>query len=129
MNGERLGVFVAVLASSIVVGCTTMPSGTQEVAPAASVKLYSSSPAKENEYQLIKRLWVESWRSSFFVPEYPTEAEGIAALQREAAKLGANGLTTVACYKDDKGQFPLSWGKGPVFICYGNAIRVRNEAR
>jgi uncharacterized protein YbjQ (UPF0145 family) len=112
----------------LILGCTTIPKGTGESVAAGAVKIYGPAQLLQGKYETIKPLWSGSWRSAFWVPTYRTAKEGIAALQTEAAKLGANGLTNVACYQDNKGQSPLPWGSEPVFICYGRAVRVPNNA-
>lgn len=109
----------------LIFGCTTIPKGTEQSAAAGTVQIYRPAQLLQGTYETIKPLWVGSWRSAFWVPEYRTAKEGITALQTEAGKLGANGLTSVACYQDNKGQSPYRWGSEPVFICYGKAVRVR----
>ena len=42
---------------------------------------------------------MESWRAAFWLPTYPSEAEGIASLQTEAGRVGADGLINVICSK------------------------------
>jgi hypothetical protein len=64
---------------------------------------------------------VESWRAAFWLPNSSSEAEGIASLQAEAARLGANGLINVVCI--DQGHFIWSWSRTPSILCYGHAIR------
>ena len=116
-------VTIAVSACALLAGCATPTR--PETSSSAAVRIYTTSELSENRYRLVKRLWIDSARSAFVVPEHASAADGVAALQTEAARLGANGLIMVACYRDDKGQLPLRMGTGPVFICYGNAIRVR----
>ena len=112
----------------LILGCTSIPKGTEESVAAGAVQIYRPAQLLQGTYETIKPLWVGSWRSAFWVPEYRTAEEGITALQTEAGKLGANGLTNVACYQNNKGQSPLHWDSAPVFICYGKAVRVRNTA-
>jgi len=112
----------------LILGCTTIPKGAEESVAAEAVQIYGPAQLLQGKYETIKPLWVGSWRSAFRIPEYRTAEEGITALKTEAGKLGANGLTNVACYQNNKGQSPLPWGSEPVFICYGKAIRARNSA-
>ncbi len=113
--------FSLVLATALIAGCATV---APDAKTAAQVPIYPSDRLSEGRYRIVKRLWVESARSAFVVPEYSSEQQGLDALKTAAAGLGANGLTMVACYKDGKGQLPLRFSSRPVFICYGNAIRV-----
>jgi len=84
------------------------------------VKVYSPAQLKQGEYEAVARLWVETWRTPFWVPSYSSPKDGIAALQDKAAALGANGLINVDCY-GDKGLF--SFGSQS-FTRYGKAIKV-----
>ena len=110
----------------LILGCTAIPKGAGESVAAGAVKIYGPAQLLEGKYETIKPLWVGSWRSAFWVPTYRTAEEGMAALQTEAGRLGANGLINVACYQDNKGQSPYQSGSETVFICYGKAVRVRN---
>ncbi len=87
---------------------------------AEDVKIYNPAQLKQGEYETVKRLWVETWRPTFWVPSYSSPKDGVAALQDKAAALGANGLINVDCY-GDKGF--LSFGSQS-FTCYGKAIKV-----
>ena len=127
MDAIRNGVFVAVLAMSLQ-GCTSVPSGAGERKAAEQVKVYEAGRLFPGQFETIKPLWVGAWRSAFWVPEFRTAEEGIAALQEEAGRLGADGLTDVACYRNDRGQLPFHRSYEPVFICYGSAVRVRKTA-
>ena len=84
--------------------------------------MYESTQLAQGQYELVRRLWVDSWRTAFWVPSYSSQAAGIAALRAEAAHLGANGLINVDCL--DQGHPAWSWSREPATICYGNAIRV-----
>jgi hypothetical protein len=87
---------------------------------AEDVKVYSPAQLRQGEYETVKRLWVETWRTPFWVPSYSSREDGIAAMRDKAAGLGANGLINVDCY-GDKGFF--SFGSES-FVCYGKAIKV-----
>jgi len=100
------------LSAAILAGCAGLK--------AEDVKVYNPAQLKQGEYQTVKRLWVETWRTPFWVPSYSSPKDGIAALQDKAAGLGANGLINVDCY-GDKGLF--SFGSQS-FTCYGKAIKV-----
>src|SRR3981189_324803 len=100
------------LSAAVFAGCASIK--------AKDVKVYRSAQLKQGEYETVKRLWVETWRTPFWVPSYSSSKDGIEALQDKAAALGANGLINVDCY-GDKGFF--SFGSKS-FVCYGKAIRV-----
>jgi hypothetical protein len=84
------------------------------------VKVYTPAQLKQGEYEAVARLWVETWRTPFWVPSYSSPKDGIEALQDKASALGANGLINVDCY-GNRGLF--SWGSES-FTCYGKAIKV-----
>jgi hypothetical protein len=94
-------------------GCATIQ--------AEDVKIYSPAQLGRGDYETVKLLWVDSWRTASWVPSYSSREKGIAALQEKAASLDANGLINVACY-GDRGLF--GWGSES-FTCYGKAIKVR----
>lgn len=125
MKRHRLA--LVLLSLALLAGCASFRGKREAGAKDDSgVVVYQPAQLLPAQYETIQRLWGESWRSVLWVPTYSSEADGIAALQRKAAGLGANGLVNVACHKD-KGQVPVPW-PSEVYICYGNAIRVRTPA-
>ncbi len=121
IRGLRFSAIV-VAAAFILSSCAGAPqSGPQT--QAAEVRVYASGQLAQGQYAVVRRLWVDSWRTAFWMPSHSSAAAGIAALRAEAAHLGANGLINVDCL--DQGHFILwSWSREPTIICYGNAIRV-----
>ena len=110
---RRIAALAAIALTSLASACAT-PGKTEDV------KIYSPAELKRSEYETVGRIWVDSWRTAFWVPTYSARDDGIAALRDKAASLDANGLTNVDCY-GDSGLF----GGSQVFTCYGKAIRVR----
>ena len=79
-----------------------------------------------NRYDVLSRIWADSWRSATGMPLHASEAQGVASLQAEAARLGANGLVNVVCL--DQGR-PNWWSSpAPAYLCYGIAVRVKANA-
>ena len=101
-------------------GCVSTPKGTVDT-PAAEVKVYRAGQLVPSQYENVRYLWADSWRTAFWLPGATTEAQSIASLQARAASLGANGLISVVCI--DQGHWFSS--KEPSPLCYGHAIRVR----
>ena len=120
-RSSRFSVLVAA-AICVLPGCASAPRSGVET-QAAEVKVYEPDQLVQGQYELVRRLWVDSWRTAFWLPTYSSEAKGIASLQAGAARLGANGLINVSCR--DQGHFMWSWSREPAILCYGNAIRVR----
>ena len=85
----------------------------------SEVKIYSPAELRQGDYETVKRIWVDTWRTPFWVPTYSSRDDGIAALKDKAASLDANGLINVDCY-GDSGLF----GGSVAYTCYGKAIKV-----
>ena len=109
---KRIAMLTTIILAGGLSGCAALKAG--------DVKVYTPAQLRQGEYETVKRLWVETWRTPFWVPGYSSAKDGIAAMQDKAAALGANGLINVDCY-GDKGLF--SFGSES-FVCYGKAIRV-----
>jgi len=92
---------------------------------AGEVKVYRFGETTTRVYEIVGRPWVDSWRSAFWVPRFPTQELAVAALQTEAARRGADGLVNVNCL--DQGRWTWSSNTEPAFICYGIAIRFRTS--
>src|SRR6185295_179435 len=76
-------------------GCASAPKDT--ATPDAEVKVYRPGQIVPSQYESVRYLWVDSWRTAFWLPSAATEAEGTALLQAKASSLGANGLINVVC--------------------------------
>ena len=121
LRSSRFSALIAVTVC-VLSGCASAPkSGVEK--QAAQVKVYEPDQLVQGQYEGVRYFWVDSWRTAFWLPSASSEAEGIACLQAEAARLGANGLINVSCR--DQGHFMWSWSRKPTILCYGNAIRVR----
>jgi hypothetical protein len=121
LRRSRFTTFVAI-AACVLCGCASAPkSGVQK--QATEVKVYEPGQIAQGQYDRVRYLWMDSWRTAFWLPTYSSEAEGIASLQVEAARLGANGLINLGCR--DQGRFMWSRSREPAILCYGTAIRVR----
>jgi uncharacterized protein YbjQ (UPF0145 family) len=116
--------FLALIALTMCVltGCASAPKNGVEI-QAGQVKVYEPDRLLRDKYESVRYLWVDSWRTAFWLPSASSESEGIALLQTEAARLGANGLINVSC--TDQGHFMWSSSTEPSILCYGHAIRVR----
>ena len=87
---------------------------------AAGVRIYQVGDIAYARYTVLERIWVESWRSAFFVPTREDESGAIADLRDKAARLGADGIVNLRCLHDS-GGFPGTSG----YFCYANAIKLR----
>lgn len=118
-----LSISIAAMACAPYACAGTPATGSSGTASADEIRVYDPAQLIQGRYTLVKRLWVDSWRSAAWLPAQARAADGVAALRAQAQRLGANALVGVACY--DQGHAFFDWRKQPRFICYGNAIRVR----
>ena len=93
-------------------------AGSAPGADAARVKVFDATELSLDRYTVVKRIWVQSWRSAFWLPNYDQAADAIAALTSKAADEGANGVINLHCLNDTDG-----WGGG--YFCYGLAIKLK----
>jgi len=90
---------------------------------AGNLRIYGPGELSVSQYEVVGRLWIDSWRTAFWLPTFASADEAIEALKTEAATRGAEGLVNVFCL--DQGHWAWSTDKGPAYLCYGTAIRVR----
>lgn len=102
--------------------CFCVLAALAEATPAAEtpapVRLFDAGELTLVSYTVVKRLWVDTWRSAFWISTHDNAGAAIAALTAEAASLGASGVTNLYCIEDTGG-----WGGG--YFCYGLAIKLR----
>ena len=111
----------AIVAGSLCAGAGIAQGDVEPSAP--QLRIYAFGEIDMGRYEVVGRLWGDSWRSAFWVPTFPSREQAIAALQAEAARRGADGLLNVDCL--DQGRWKWSSNAEPAFFCYGIAIRVR----
>jgi hypothetical protein len=114
---KRLASLAAIISSAVLSACAS--TKTEDV-KREDVKIYSPAQLKQGDYETVGRIWVDTWRTAFWVPSYSSRDDGVEALKDKAASLDANGLTNVDCH-GDQGLF----GGSEAFTCYGKAIKVR----
>jgi hypothetical protein len=95
-------------------------SALAQTAVSDPVPVYDSTQIALSHYTVIRRLWVEGWRSAFWIPGYRDEAGAKRALLNEAASLGADGVINLHCLGQTDAVFNP---KG--YYCYGNAIKLK----
>ncbi len=84
------------------------------------VSIHESVTSAPVRYQVIKRLWIESWRSAFTVPAYSSQEEAAADFRRQAARLGGNGVINFGCYNRIISPNPPP---GSPLACNGTVVR------
>ena len=88
---------VFLLASLFLLSACATRAPTVPVSP-EQVAIHESVTSAPPRYEIIKRLWVESWISAFGVPRYASMDEAKAAFRGHAADLGGNGVINFGCY-------------------------------
>ena len=121
IRGFRLLTLVGGAVCVFSAGTVIAQSNVEQRAP--ELKIYTMGEINASRYEVVGRPWVDSWRSAFWLPTFPSQEQAIAALQTEAARRGADGLLNVICL--DQGHWKGSSNTEPAFLCYGIAIRVR----
>jgi uncharacterized protein YbjQ (UPF0145 family) len=110
------------LAVCALAGCATTPQAELDKR-AADVRVYRMDQTVGRSFDIVGRVWGDSWRSALVVPTFPAEDAAIGALRSEAVRLGADGLVNVNCLK----QVPSMWSQSsePPILCYAVAVRFR----
>jgi hypothetical protein len=79
------------------------------------VAIHESVLSAPPRYEIVKRLWIESWSSAFMTPTYSSREEAMADFRREAANRGGNGVINFGCYR-----LPVD---GDRLKCNGTVVR------
>ena len=113
---------LAAVAACVLAGCASAPQG-DPAARSDSVRVYELGQISLSSYDVLSHIWADSWRSATGMPLHASEAQGVASLRDEAARLGANGLVNVVCL--DQGRMNWWASPSPAYLCYGVAVRVK----
>ena len=85
---------------------------------AKAIPVHESITSTTQRYEVVKRLWIESWRSPLAVPRYDSREEAMAVFREHAVSLGGNGVINFACY-----ALPGFFGSGTRLACNGTVVR------
>lgn len=108
---------LAALSALFAAGCATQaPPAAVDPARVAAYESPASAPAK---YDIVQRLWVESWRTAFGSQTYASPQDGLADLRARAGALGGNGVLNAGC-----STLPGWRGNGTAVACNGTVIRA-----
>ena len=91
----------------------------QEPLRQAPLRTFDATQLTPDRYTVIRRLWVDSWRTAFDVPAHPESSAALAQLSDEAVRLGADALTNVVCLNDDRAWFRRG------YFCYALAVKLK----
>ena len=95
-------------------------SAAGAIAADAPLKIYAPGELAYARYTVIKRLWVETPRSAFYVRAHADSGDAISELVNEATRIGADGVVNLHCLNG--GQFMQD---AAAWFCYGNAIKLK----
>ncbi|HSQ04002.1 MAG TPA: hypothetical protein VLN59_08205 [Burkholderiales bacterium] len=95
-------------------------ASAQSSTGATAVRVYDATQLAMADYSIIKRIWVEYWRSAFDIPARPTADAATQELIAEAAALRADGVVNLTCVPSSS-SFMSRTG----YRCYGDAIRLK----
>ena len=95
-----------------------LEAGAALSADAPRVRVFDATQLTLDRYTVVKRIWTQTWRAAFWLPEHDSAADAIAALTSRAADEGADAVINLHCLNDKDG-----WGAG--YFCYGLAIKLK----
>jgi len=101
-------------------GCAA-PAPTESAAasaPAQKIAVYESVTDAPARFQIVKRLWIESWVSAAGTPWYDSLDEAKQAFREHAESLGGNGVINFGCYRMEG-----ILGGGTRLSCNGTIVR------
>jgi uncharacterized protein YbjQ (UPF0145 family) len=116
---------LAAIAVCALAGCASAPQNNAAARP-DDVRIYGLGQIAASSYDVVSHIWADSWRSAYGMPLHASEAQGVASLRDEAARVGANGLVNVVCL--DQGRANWWASPAPAYLCYGVAVRVKASA-
>lgn len=101
-------------------GCTSFGTPTEAAADTGKIAIHESAPPGLRSYVLLKRIWVESWRSALWVPGYDSVAEAAADFRNQALALEGDAVINFNCSRYDA---TIPHESNPKLFCNGNIIK------
>lgn len=89
-------------------------TGRGLAADVGPVRVFDAGELAPSRFTVVKRLWTDTWRSSFWIAGHADAGAAITAITTEAAKLGADGIVNLHCLNDSGSYY-----------CYGLAIKLK----
>ena len=94
-------------------------ASAQEPLRQAPLPTYDATQLTPDRYTVIRRIWVDSWRTAFDVPAQADSSAALAQLSDEATRAGADALTNVVCPNDGRAFYNAG------YFCYGLAVKLK----
>lgn len=98
--------------------CAVAQSNQSAPTDPQAIPVYESVAPITRRFEIVKRLWTESWRSVLVVPGYESREQAVAAFREHAVSLGGNGVVNFGCYR-----LPGTFGGGTRLACNGTIVR------
>ena len=110
----------AFLAALIGCAAASVMAQSNQPAPAdpQAIPVYESVTPTTRRFEIVRRLWTESWRSLLAVPGYESREQAVAAFREHTIGLGGNGVINFGCYR-----LPGPFGGGTRLACNGTVVR------
>jgi|SRR6185295_6102823 len=110
----------ALAVPGIVLGALLASNAMAQV-PASQppLRVFDATELTPDRYTIVKRIWVESLQSAFWISTHRDSGGAIAALSDEAARAGADAVTDVVCLNDARAWFDRG------YFCYGLAVKLK----
>ena len=106
-------------ALGIALAVAACAGGAQEPLRQAPLPTFDATQLTPDRYTVVKRLWVDSWRTAFDVPTRADSSAALAQLSEEAVKVNADALTNVVCLNDERAWY------GGGYFCYALAVKLK----
>jgi len=107
------------LAALMLCMAVALNAAAQEPVRGAPLRVFDATELTPDRYTVIKRIWVENWRSAFWLPAHNDSSAAIAALTAEAARSGADAVTHLICLNDQRAWLDRG------YLCYGLAVKLK----
>src|SRR5258705_4805900 len=103
LSGGRMNSLGA-LQTAVVIALAAVAGtgGAQEPLRQAPLPAFDATQLTPDRYTVIKRLWVDSWRTVFDVPTHAESSAALAQLSDDAAELRGRAVTNVLCLNDQR---------------------------
>ena len=114
-----LRILASIILSGALAGAATLAMAQAGAAADPQlIPVVESVTSTTQRFEIIKRLWTESWRSPLAVPGYESREQAMAAFREHAVALGGNGVINFDCYR-----LPGVFGSGTRLACNGTIVR------
>ena len=102
-------------AVAVTAGCAGTTGGKD-------LRLVELGEVPQGSYDLVERVWGNTWYTPFYVPWYATEQDAMAGLMTQASIRGADAVANAVCTP------AATWWGGTRYFCHGDAVKMRPAA-